>query len=65
MIDQVKKLIEQLEKLPSKRQEEIASLIEDELNWDTTFNESQDEISALAREAIRDYEAGATDDKDW
>lgn len=65
MIDQVKKVIEKLEKLSSKRQEEIANLIEDELNWDATFDDTQEQLSALAREAIRDYRAGTTDDKDW
>ena len=65
MIDQVKKVIERLEKLPSYKQEEIANLIDDELNWDSTFNQTQDQLSSLAREAIRDYEAGNTDDKEW
>lgn len=65
MIDHIKKVFERLEKLPSTKQEEIANLIEDELNWDSTFNQTQDQLSSLAREAIQDYEAGNTDDKDW
>lgn len=65
MIDHVKKVIERLEKLPSNKQEEIANLIEDELNWDATFSQIQDQLSSLAREAIQDYESGNADDKEW
>ena len=65
MIDHVKKVFKRLEKLPSNKQEEIANLIEDELNWDSTFNQTQDQLTSLAREAMQDYEAGNTDDKDW
>jgi hypothetical protein len=65
MIDQVKKVFEQLERLPTKKQEEIASLIQDELNWDITFEQTQEQLSSLAREATQEYDAGNTSDKDW
>ena len=65
MIDQVKKVFKRLEKLSSKKQEEIAGLIQEELDWDATFEQTQDQLSAMAREAIKDYNAGNTTDKDW
>ena len=37
MIDQVKRAIQQLEKLPESKQIEIAKLIQDELGWDETI----------------------------
>lgn len=55
MIDQVKKVFEQLEKLPLKKQEEIANLVLAELSWDYTFDQTQDQLSSLAREATREY----------
>jgi hypothetical protein len=58
MIDQVKKIFEQLEKLPLKRQEEIANLVLAELSWDHTFEQTQDQLSALAREATQEYTLG-------
>lgn len=65
MIDQVKKVFEQLEKLPAKKQEEIANLVLAELSWDHTFDQTQDQLSALAREATQEYKDGKTSDKDW
>lgn len=65
MIDQVRKVIVQLEKLPEQRQLEIAQLILDELKWDETFQRSQHELSTLAREALEEYKSGNTFDKDW
>lgn len=62
--DQVRKAIVQLEKLPEQRQLEIAQLILDELKWDETFQRSQNELSTLARVALREYESGNTFEKD-
>jgi hypothetical protein len=65
MISQVKKVLEQLENLPANKQLEIARLIEDELNWDDTFEQSQEQLSNLAREASEEYSTGETSDDDW
>ena len=58
MIDQVKKAIQQIEKLPENKQIEIAKLIQDELSWDTTILQSQDKLVSLAKEALKDYKDG-------
>ncbi len=65
MIDQVKKAIQQIESLPRDKQIEIAQLIQDELGWDNTFQQTQKELSNLAQEALREYKAGETSEKDW
>ncbi|HLF63493.1 MAG TPA: hypothetical protein VI603_07065 [Saprospiraceae bacterium] len=65
MIDQVKKAIHQIEQLPREKQIEIAQLIQDELNWDNTLQQTQNELSNLAQEALKEYKAGNTSEKSW
>ena len=65
MIDQLKKAIHQIEKLPESKQIEIAKLIHDELSWDAIIHQSQDELASLAKEALKEYKEGKTSGKDW
>ena len=54
MIEQVKRAIQQIEKLPESKQIEIAKLIQDELSWDATILQSQDQLASLAKEALKE-----------
>ena len=65
MIEQVKRAIQQIEKLPKSKQIEIAKLIQDELSWDATLLQSQDQLASLAKEALKEYKEGKTSDKSW
>lgn len=65
MIDQVKKAIQQIEKLAPEKQKEIAQLIQDESTWDKTFDQTQDKLELLAEEAIKEYRNGKTSDAQW
>ena len=65
MIDQLKKAIQQIEKLPETKQIEIANLIQNELSWDTTILQSQDQLASLAKEALKQYKEGKTSDESW
>ena len=65
MIEQVKRAIQQIEKLPESKQIEIAKLIQDELSWDATILQSQDQLASLAKEALKEYKEGTTSDKPW
>lgn len=65
MIDQVKRAIQQIEKLPESKQIEIAKLIQDELSWDATILQSQDQLASLAKEALKEYKEGKTSDESW
>ena len=65
MIEQVKRAIQQIEKLPESKQIEIAKLIHDELSWDATILQSQDQLASLAKEALKEYKEGKTSDKSW
>ncbi len=65
MIEQVKRAIQQIEKLPESKQMEIAKLIQDELSWDATILQSQDQLALLAKEALQEYKEDKTSDKSW
>ena len=65
MIEQVKRAIQQIEKLPESKQIEIAKLIQDELSWDATILQSQDQLASLAKEALKEYKEGKTSDDSW
>jgi len=51
----LEKAVEQLKKLPNKEQDELAKLIMDEINWDYSFNKSEEKLSNLAQEALSEY----------
>jgi len=65
MIDQIRRAIEEIEKLSPKRQNEIAQLIQDELGWDNEFAQTKDELSTLAKEALSEYKAKKTSSDNW
>ena len=65
MIEQVKRAIQQIEKLPESKQIEIAKLIQDELSWDATILQSQDQLASLAKEALKEYKECKTSDESW
>ena len=47
MIDSVKKAIEEIEKLSEKKQQEMAQLIHEEISWDSTLLQNQDQLSQI------------------
>jgi len=57
MIDQIKRAIEEIEKLPPERQREIAQLIQEELRWGNVLTQTKDELSTFAKEALSEYKA--------
>ena len=65
MIVQVKRAIQQIEKLPESKQIEIAKLIQDELSWDATILQSQDQLASLAKEVLKEYKEGKTSNDSW
>ena len=65
MIEQVKRAIQQIEKLPESKQIETSKLIQDELSWDATILQSQDQLASLAKEALKEYKEGKTSNDSW
>lgn len=55
-------------KLPDPEQDAVASLLlaelESERRWAESFGGTQDELSVLAEEALREFEAGETQPMD-
>jgi hypothetical protein len=51
-------------KLPDKEQNAVAALLLEELasekRWDGAFTSSQQQLASMAREALREFEAGQT-----
>jgi len=65
MIDPIKKTIQQIKKLPVNKQIKLAQLIQDELSWDATFLNTQDELATLVKAALKEYKEGNASDKGW
>lgn len=64
MTELLQKAIAKLSELPEKEQEEIASLIleeiEDEKKWQTSFANSEKQLEVLAEEALTEFKQGKT-----
>lgn len=60
----LEKAFEVATKLPADQQDALAAIVLDEISseqrWDEAFAQSQDVLSALAQEALREYAAGKT-----
>ena len=65
MVAELKEVISKVEKLQDEEQKQIAKLLGEELQWETTFQNTQDQLSNLAQEALAEYKAGKTTNEDW
>jgi hypothetical protein len=58
----LEKAIEEIRKLPDAEQESFAALIlaelESEQRWNSLFDKSQDLLSKLASDALKEHQAG-------
>ena len=60
MTTQLEKVFTELQQLPEAEQNAVAQLIEDELLWDLTFQNSASLLEKLANEALEEHRAGLT-----
>ena len=65
MVAELKEVISKIEKLKDEEQREIAKMLNDEMNWDTTLQNSQEKLNNLAQEALNEYKSGKTQQTDW
>jgi len=65
MVTELKEVISTIEKLKDEEQREIAKMLSDEMNWDTTLQNSQEKLNNLAQEALKEYKSGKTKQTDW
>ena len=65
MVQELKEILTKVEALTDDEQRQIAKLLKQEMAWDKTLQNSQDLLSNLADEAIRDLKTGKTTQTDW
>ncbi len=60
MIAELKEVLSSIEQLKDEDQKQIAKLLQDELSWNTTLQNSQEKLGDLAKEAVHEYKKGNT-----
>ncbi len=65
MVTELREVISTIEQLKDEEQRQIAKMLQDELGWDITFQNTQEKLSMLAQEALDEYKTGKTKQTDW
>lgn len=65
MITKLKQVISKIGEMKDEEQLQIAKMLSDEINWDRTLQNSEDELSSLAQEAVTEYKNNRTQQTDW
>jgi signal transduction histidine kinase len=67
MVAELKEVISKVEKLDEEEQKRIAKLLEDEINWDMTLQNSQEQLSKLGQEELNEHKMnnGGKYDEDY
>lgn len=65
MVSELKEIITSIERLEEEQQRQIAKMLKDEIDWDTTLENSQHKLKNLAQETLRDYKNGNANQNDW
>lgn len=62
MVKELELVIKEIEKLSEKDQRELGKNWLDEIKWQTSYKNSECELSMLANEALVEYKEGKTED---
>jgi len=65
MIDELKKVITQVEQLEINEQQEIAKMLTEEIMWHSTLENSQEKLQRLGEEALNEHALGNTKKSGW
>lgn len=65
MIAELKEVITKVEQLNNEEQKQIAKMPEEEIEWDTTLHNSNEQLIKLAKEALNEHKSGQTQKNDW
>ena len=65
MIAELKNVIEKVEQLNNKEQKQIAKMLEAEIKWDDTLQNSKVQLTKLAKEALIEHKNSQTQQNDW
>lgn len=65
MIAELKDVMSKIEQLKDEDQRCIAKMLEGEIKWESTLQNSYHALSKLAQEALTKYQSGKTKQGDW
>ena len=65
MVDELKNIITKIEELDEDSQRQIAKMLESEINFDSSLENSPQKLHFLAQEAVEEYKKKETRKKDW
>lgn len=65
MIAELRDVMSKVEQLKDEDQKLIAKMLEEEIKWDSTLQNSQSELNRMAEEALKEYQSGKTKQADW
>ena len=65
MIAELKNVIAKVEQLNNKEQKQIAKMLEAEIKWDDTLQNSKVQLTKLAKEALIEHKNSQTQQNDW
>lgn len=57
MVAELKEVISKVEQFDKEEQKQIAKLIDDELKWESTLQNSESQLIKLAEEALNEHQA--------
>lgn len=65
MITELKEIIDKIGQLPEEDQRLIAKMLDEEMQWDKTLQDTQGLLDKLADEAVKEHQLGKTKNTDW
>lgn len=65
MIAELKNVIAKVERLDDSEQKQIAKLLEDEIKWNDTLQNSKAKLTEMANEALLEHKNRQTQQNDW
>lgn len=65
MITELRDVMSKVEQLKDEDQRLIAKMLAEEIEWNSTLQNSKSKLNRLAEEAIEEYQSGKTEQADW
>ena len=65
MVAELREALSKVAQLQDEEQKQIAKMLDDEIKWDSTLQNTAEKLSNLAEEALQECKAGKTKQEDW
>lgn len=65
MITELRDVMSKVEQLKDEDQRLIAKMLAEEIEWNSTLQNSKSKLNRLAEEAIEEQQSGKTEQADW